>query len=356
MKHHSKPVGNLEVPYEGACQPDTLIITPTRELCIQIKEEAERICHRTPYRVCRVYGGEKAKIQLEDLAKGADLVVATPGRLKDFISREVISVAEIHVLVLDEADRMLDMGFEREVREIVESHGMPGKENRQTMMFSATFPEACQTMAKDFLYDYIWIAVGIVGSAVDTVKQTFVKVNPAAKFDEFIAILDDFYAARQNKERMLVFVNAKDTAKWLDEQLYEKKFDTGALHGNLDQTERETNLNRFRSGEIDVMVATDVAARGLDIDNVSIVVNYDVPKEIDTYIHRIGRTGRIGNEGKAVTFFSCDDSGSCLEGADMLKAYAEVLKNSAAEIPSWLQPLIDATEAGGSGGGGWGWG
>jgi len=259
----------------------------------------------------------------------------------------------VNVLVLDEADRMLDMGFESQVREIVETSGMKPKEERQTMMFSATFAESCQKMAMDYLFDHIFIAVGVIGSAVETVKQDFKKVSPAGKFEELVALLDDFYKTRQNNGRMLVFVNAKDTAKWLDEQLYDMKFQSGALHGNLDQTERETNLGRFRKGEIDIMVATDVAARGLDIENVELVVNYDMPKEKDTYIHRIGRTGRIGNDGRAMTFLSCNDD-SCLEGAELLKEIMQVIQTSNAQVPDWLQPLIDSTEQ--PSGGGWGWG
>merc|ERR1719323_1591152 len=131
------------------------------------------------------------------------------------------------------------MGFESQVREIVEKHGMPGKEDRQTMMFSATFPETVQEMAKDYLYDYVWIAVGVLNSAVDTVQQELRKVTPKGKFEELVALLDDFYTTRQSEARMLVFVNSKDGAKWLDEQLYEKKMNTGALHGNLDQADRE---------------------------------------------------------------------------------------------------------------------
>jgi len=345
MKHHSGPVGLLETPFEGECLPDTLVMTPTRELCIQIFEEAQKFCHRTPYRVARVYGGQKAKEQLPEIAKGADLLVATPGRLQDFISRGVINMSSVHVLVFDEADRMLDMGFESAVREICENHGMPGKDNRQTMLFSATFPEDIQTMAKDYMYDYIWIGVGVMNSAVETVHQELKKVSPEKKFEELIAQLDHFYANRQNQERMLVFVNAKDTAKWLDEQLYEKSFNSGALHGNLEQHEREENLRRFRKGEIDVMLATDVAARGLDIENIGVVVNYDMPRDKDTYIHRIGRTGRIGNEGKAVTFLSIDDSDMCLESVELLKELVTVMQNSKADLPDWMQSLIEATEA-----------
>lgn len=354
MKQHLNPVGAMTVPYEGPCKPEALVVTPTRELCIQIYEEAQKFCHRTNYRVTRVYGGEKPNLQMVELAKGTDLMIATPGRLQDFINREIIKVSEVHVFVLDEADRMLDMGFEPSIREIVEKHEMPGKENRQTMMFSATFPETCQKMAMEYLYEYIWIAVGVIGSAVETVQQILKKVDPKKKFEELIAILDEFYASRPGRERMLVFVNAKDTAKWLDEQLYDKKFDTGALHGNLTQEERERNLSRFRQGEIDVMVATDVAARGLDIENVAMVLNYDMPTEIDTYIHRIGRTGRIGNEGKAITFLSCEDGeGNCLEAVDKLKQLQDVMQNSNASRPDWLAGLIESAEASS---GGWSWG
>mmetsp|Transcript_108408 Transcript_108408/g.349965 ORF Transcript_108408/g.349965 Transcript_108408/m.349965 type:complete len:294 (+) Transcript_108408:2-883(+) len=250
---------------------------------------------------------------------------------------------------------MLDMGFEPQIRAIVEEHGMPTKEERQTMMFSATFPETCQKMAQDFLYDYIWIGVGVVGGAVDTVEQRLEKVSPKDKYQKLIELLDDFFTKRESENRALVFVNAKDTAKWLDEQLYEKHMDTGALHGNLTQEERERNLSRFRKGEIDVMIATDVAARGLDIANVSQVINYDMPTDIDSYIHRIGRTGRIGNQGTAITFISCDENtGDCLENVENLKKLLQVMQDSKASVPDWLEGTIEAQNS--AGGGRWRWG
>lgn len=249
-------------------------------------------------------------------------------------------------MVLDEADRMLDMGFEPQVRAIVENHGMPAKEGRQTMMFSATFPDECQKMAQDFLYDYIWIGVGIVGGAVDTVHQHLVKVSPKDKYEKLIAVLDDFFARRTEGGRALVFVNAKDTAKWLDEQLWDQKMNTGALHGNLDQTEREQALQRFRKGEIEVMIATDVAARGLDIESVTLVVNYDMPQDIDSYVHRIGRTGRIGNEGEAITFIACDEgTDACLEKVDTLRKLLQVMTDSKSEVPDWLEGTIETAGA-----------
>lgn len=236
---------------------------------------------------------------------------------------------------------MLDMGFEVQVREIVQDHGMNSKDQRQTMMFSATFPDECQRMAQDFLYDYIWIGCGIVGGAVDTVSQRLEKVQPSEKYSKLIELLDDFYLAKEKEERCLVFVNAKDTAKWLDEQLFDNHMDTGALHGNLDQQEREANLKKFRSGDMQVLIATDVAARGLDIEKVAVVINYDMPDNVDTYVHRIGRSGRIGNRGQAVTFIATDENGQPFEKLDILKKLQTIMRDAKSDAPDWLDSAID---------------
>jgi len=252
---------------------------------------------------------------------------------------------------------MLDMGFEKQIRDIVENQGMNSKEDRQTMMFSATFPEECQRMAQDFLYDYIWIGVGIVGGAVDTVTQRLDKVEAAKKYEHLIECLDTFFTSKGQGERCLVFVNSKGTAKWLDEQLYDKHFDSGALHGNLTQTERETNLKRFRTGEIEVMIATDVAARGLDIEKVSLVLNYDLPDSMDTYVHRIGRSGRIGTHGAAITFVAMEEHGQTLESVDLLRKLHGIMRDAKSEVPEWLEGVIDpnaATATSGDSWGGWG--
>ena len=238
---------------------------------------------------------------------------------------------------------MLDMGFEADVRDIVENYGMAPRDGRQSMMFSATFPEKCQIMAADYLYDYVWIATGVVGGPVETVEQVLECVAPAQKYEKLVELLDNWYASRQPTDRLLIFTNAKATAKWLDEQLWEKSFDSGALYGDLTQQERETNLRRFRQGEIDVLIATDVASRGLDIEGVSDVVNYDMPTEIDVYIHRIGRTGRIGNEGKAISFLSTEENVS-LENVSILKELVGVMQNSGKAPPQFLEGLIDNTE------------
>jgi len=209
------------------------------------------------------------------------------------------------------------------------------------MMFSATFPDECQRMAQDFLYDYIWIGCGIVGGAVDTVSQRLMKVQPSEKYGKLIEVLDEFFSKREAGDKCLVFANSKDTCKFMDEQLYEKHFDTGALHGNLTQEERETNLRRYRNGEIDVMVATDVAARGLDIEKVALVVNFDLPDSVDTYVHRIGRSGRIGNRGQAITFIATDENDKAYENLDVLKKLHGIMRDARSDVPDWLETTVD---------------
>ncbi|CAK0803236.1 unnamed protein product [Prorocentrum cordatum] len=294
------PVQKFAMPAGGPCTPDTLILSPTRELCLQIFGQALKFCHGTSFRCTRVYGKEHGKVQVQDLARGADLLVATPGRLWDWVDCGVISVKEVNSLVLDEADRMLEMQMESNIREVVEKYGMPSKEHRQTMMFSATFPERCQKLAADYMYEYIWVGVGVIGGASNTVTQHVERVAPEDKFERLTDYLYHFLENRRNHERLIVFTNSKEQAKGLDEQLFNSNFDTGALHGDLEQKEREDNLAKFRSGDIDVLIATDLASRGLDIHGVSHVVNFDLPhgdSAKDKYVQRIGRTGRIGHHG-----------------------------------------------------------
>mmetsp|Transcript_14910 Transcript_14910/g.42993 ORF Transcript_14910/g.42993 Transcript_14910/m.42993 type:complete len:913 (+) Transcript_14910:86-2824(+) len=336
MKHH-QATGKLTTPYKGPCKPDTVIMSPTRELCVQIFTEAEKFFHKTGFRAVRVYGQEAVKTQIAEIAKGADLVVATPGRLWDFVSSGIVDVTEVNCLVLDEADRMLQMALDSYMEEVITNHGMPGKENRQTMMFSATFPQECQMMASKYLYDHIYVGVGTVGGAACTISQSFIQVAPEDKYDRLLLFIDDFLEKREPGERLLVFTNSKLQAKGLDEKLFEKNVDTGALHGDLKQDEREANLEKFRKGQIDVMIATDVASRGLDIQGVSQVLNYDLPFSVDIYVQRIGRTGRIGHRGHATTFISVGKDG---QWHDNTRDQIEVLKALPGKIghdaPEWL--------------------
>merc|ERR1712217_179749 len=207
--------------------------------------------------------------------------------------------------------------------------------------------DSCQQMAQDYLYDYIWIGVGVVGGAVNTVNQNLIQVTPQDKYEKLIEIFDtQVFADHSTRKRCLVFVNAKDTAKWLDEQLYAKSFDTGALHGNLTQDEREKNLTRFRNGEIEIMVATDVAARGLDIEKIEFIINFDFPQDIDTYVHRIGRSGRIGNRGNAYSFIACDENGACVENLANLQKLKGIMTENKIEIPDWFDNILTGTSAG----------
>jgi len=348
MVTNANPIGGLETPFEGICDPDTLILTPTRELCVQIYEESRKFVHKTPYRPVRIYGGEKPGDQIKEISYGCDLMVATPGRLIDFLEKGYIRMDRCSRLVLDEGDRMLDMGFGSQVRQLVDDYHMPKNENRQTMMFSATFPDEVQELAKDFLHDYVWIAVGIVNAAVDTVKQELREVDPEEKSDQLVKILDEFCdKAVESKTSCIVFGNSKNGVQTMDEFLWEKKFDSCCLHGDLKQTERDEIMRKFRSGQCDVLLTTDLCSRGIDVDNVSLVINYDFPHDFDTYIHRIGRTGRIGREGRAISFIAKKRSlNVSMEDVGVLKKLVNCLSTTNNSIPEWLQPLIDAQEGG----------
>ncbi|XP_015778281.1 PREDICTED: probable ATP-dependent RNA helicase DDX4, partial [Acropora digitifera] len=279
--------------------PQALIISPTRELACQIYNEARKFSYETIVKTVVVYGGVSVPHQLRKIEMGCNLLVATPGRLKDFIERGKISLEKIQYLILDEADRMLDMGFEPVIRQVVEKLGMPGKCERQTLMFSATFPEEIQRLAGDFLNDYIFITVGRVGGTTSDIQQTVMDVSDEQKREKLMDLL-----SCSGSDRTLVFVESKRGADFLASLLSQEGFPTTSIHGDRLQQQREEALEDFRRGRCPVLIATNVAARGLDIDNVKHVVNYDLPSEIDEFVHRVGRTGRIGHQGKATSFFT----------------------------------------------------
>ncbi|CAD7924447.1 unnamed protein product [Amoebophrya sp. A25] len=299
--------------WQGPACPLSLVLAPTRELCSQIFDEARKLFHKSYFKVSQCYGGAEVKPQLKDLARGCDVLVATPGRLIDFIDRELVSMEYIQFLTLDEADRMLDMGFEPQIRQIVEQREMPGRDNRQTLMFSATFPREIQQLASSFLKrDYIWISVGRVGAAADTVEQRFIPIYPdrgrmdGDKLGPLYGELDGMELGE--KEKVLVFVGMKRTAAWLAGELYRRgRIGCAEIHGDLTQSERERALQNFKTGRTPVLVATEVAARGLDIPRVTKVINFDLPSQVDDYVHRIGRTGRAGNRGTAISLFNTSD-------------------------------------------------
>jgi len=324
--------------------PLALILAPTRELATQIFDESRKFSYRSRVRPCVVYGGANVGEQIRDLDRGCHLLVATPGRLVDMLERGRISLEHCRFLVLDEADRMLDMGFEPQIRRIVEQDNMMATGTRQTLMFSATFPKEIQMLARDFLHDYIFLAVGRVGSTSENITQKVVWVEEHDK-RSFLLDLLDAAGLNQTTEAepslTLVFVETKKGADQLDEYLYREGFPVTSIHGDRTQREREEALKRFRCGRSPILVATAVAARGLDIPNVKHVINFDMPSDVEEYVHRIGRTGRMGNLGLATSFFN-------EKNRNLTKDLVELIVESNQELPGWLESLAMESRSFGS--------
>jgi ATP-dependent RNA helicase DDX3X len=310
--------------------PTCIIMTPTRELALQIHVEAKRFAYKTGIIPQVVYGGDPIKDQMRELNKGCDILVATPGRLIDLLERGKISLAGVKFLILDEADRMLDMGFEPQIRQIVEKEDLPGNEGRQTLMFSATFPKEIQQLASDFLDNYIFLTVGTVGATSSFITQKIEFVEEQDKKDVLLGLL------KTKEGRTLVFVETKRSADELEYFLYKQGLKADSIHGDRTQQERLQSLNAFKSGETSILVATSVAARGLDIDGVTHVINYDLPSACDDYVHRIGRTGRKGNSGLATSFYNDKNK-------NIMKDLVKLLDQAEQEIPSWLIKEMEYT-------------
>ncbi|KAI2660133.1 putative ATP-dependent RNA helicase DDX4 [Labeo rohita] len=310
-------------------EPEAIIVAPTRELINQIYLEARKFAYGTCVRPVVVYGGINTGYTIREVLKGCNILCGTPGRLLDIIGRGKVGLSKLRYLVLDEADRMLDMGFEPDMRKLVGSPGMPSKEDRQTLMFSATYPEDIQRMAADFLkVDYIFLAVGVVGGACSDVEQTIVQVDQYSKRDQLLELLRS-----TGNERTMVFVETKRSADFIATFLCQEKISTTSIHGDREQREREKALSDFRTGQCPVLVATSVAARGLDIEHVQHVVNFDLPSSIDEYVHRIGRTGRCGNIGRAVSFFNPESD------TPLARSLVKVLSGAKQEVPKWLEEI-----------------
>ena len=275
-----------------------LVLTPTRELAIQIDECCRDYARYTPIRHCVIFGGVNQRPQVDALQKGVDLLVATPGRLLDLIGQGYVTLDTIRFFVLDEADRMLDMGFIHDIRRILPL--LP--ERRQTLFFSATMPESIAALAAKILRNPVLVTVTPPASVVETIAQT---VHFAEKAEKSQLLIDLLSAS--DAQQVLVFSRTKHGADKLAKILNRAGIRSCAIHGNKSQNARVKAMNDFKSGECRVMIATDIAARGIDIDQLPLVINYEPPEVAETYVHRIGRTGRAGHEGAAWSFCSEDE-------------------------------------------------
>ncbi|MDB5047731.1 MAG: ATP-dependent helicase DbpA [Fibrobacteres bacterium] len=269
-----------------------LVLCPTRELCLQVSQELRKLArYLGNTKVVPLYGGQAMALQKEALGNGAHILVGTPGRIKDHLARENLSLGSVRTLVLDEADRMLDMGFLGDITEII-SVTPPG---RQTLMFSATFPEDIQVLSGRFQRNPVHIRIESEPGSPD-IDQKFLICEKDGKLEGAASLL-----SRLKPKSAILFCNTKVAAKEAFQYLFDLGFGVAALHGDLEQRDREQILMRFRHGSCRVLVATDVAARGLDIEDLAAVINFEVPHDMETYVHRIGRTGRAGNTGYAIT-------------------------------------------------------
>ncbi|XP_017666789.1 PREDICTED: probable ATP-dependent RNA helicase DDX4 isoform X3 [Lepidothrix coronata] len=317
-------------------EPECIITGPTRELVNQIFLEARKFVYGTCIRPVVVYGGTQIGHSVHQVMQGCNILCATPGRLLDIIGRGKISLHNVKYLVLDEADRMLDMGFGSEMKKLISFPDMPQKDKRQTLMFSATFPEEVQRLAGEFLKtDFLFVVVGHVGGACSDVQQNILQVSQYLKRDKLMEILRS-----TGNERTMVFVDTKKKADFIACFLCQENIPATSIHGDREQREREIALQDFRSGKCPVLVATSVAARGLDIESVQNVINFDLPSTIEEYVHRIGRTGRCGNTGKAVCFFDNDSDGH------LAQSLIKVLSDAQQEVPLWLTEVAFESERG----------
>lgn len=278
-------------------QVRALIISPTRELAEQIHESIIMLGRQTGLRSLTVYGGVSMNMQIQKLSRGADIVVACPGRLLDHIQQLTIELKHLELLVLDEADHMFDMGFLPDLRRILGF--IP--EKRQTLLFSATMPNEIRKLAKNILRDPVTVQVGNTEAAV-TVTHALYPVAQQLKTRLLRKLLE-----RTNAESVLIFTRTKHRAKRLGEQLEKSGYRATSLQGNLSQNRRQAALNGFRDGKFQILVATDIAARGIDVSQISHVINYDIPDTPEAYVHRIGRTGRAAKSGDAFTLVSDED-------------------------------------------------
>lgn len=296
-----------------------LVITPTRELALQIGESFTTYGRHTNVNNTVIFGGVGQGSQTRALRHGVDVLVATPGRLLDLMEQGFITLKNIEYFVLDEADRMLDMGFIHDIKKIIAK--LPSR--RQSLFFSATMPEKIVQLSQTILYDPVKVEVSPVSSTAETIQQYLYYTNKSSKKELLIHILQD-----NNMDQVLLFSRTKHGADRIARNLAKKKVSAAAIHGDKAQNQRQKALAQFKAGNVRVLVATDIAARGIDIDKLKYVINYDIPNESETYVHRIGRSGRAGEEGTAISLCEPEENVFIRDIETLIRKQIEVVRDN----------------------------
>lgn len=333
----------IELLEENVKHVQALVLTPTRELAIQVAEEIHSLRGKKKLNVVPIYGGQSINLQLRSLKKGVDIVIGTPGRVQDHLDRGTLKLGKISFLVLDEADEMLNMGFLEDVKNIMEHTS----EQKRTMLFSATMPKEIMHIATRYMGEFDEFKVTKGQLTVTQTDQIYFEVSAANKFEALCRIIDieeDFFG--------LVFCRTKKDVDNIANHLIERGYDADALHGDISQPQREKILNKFKKHLINVLVATDVAARGIDVQDLTHVINFALPQDAESYVHRIGRTGRAGKEGNAITFITPEEYRklryiSRETKTDIRKAklpdVKDVIKTKKIRIRNILKDLVEAS-------------
>ncbi|XP_040522656.1 probable ATP-dependent RNA helicase DDX43 [Gallus gallus] len=305
------------IPKDKRGGPGMLVLAPTRELALQVEAECLKYTYKGFKSIC-IYGGGDRKAQINVVTKGVDIVIATPGRLNDLQMNNFINLKSITYLVLDEADRMLDMGFEPQIMKIL----IDVRPDRQTVMMSATWPDGVRRLAKSYLRNPMIVYVGTLDlAAVNTVEQKVIVINE----EEKKAFMENFIDSMKPKDKAIIFVGKKSTADDIASDLGVQGVPVQSLHGDREQCDREQALDDFKKGKVRILVATDLASRGLDVHDITHVFNFDFPRNIEEYVHRVGRTGRAGRTGKAVTLITKKDWKAASELIDILQRAKQVV-------------------------------
>ena len=303
----------------GKRKISSLIVTPTRELAIQIGESISAYAKYTTIKNTVIFGGVKQGTQTNALQKGVDILVATPGRLLDLMNQGYISLADVKYFVLDEADRMLDMGFIHDIKKLLAR--LP--KQRQSLFFSATMPKSIVTLSSEILNRPEKVSVNAVSSTAETIQQHLYVTNKSSKMDLLLHILEN-----KEIEQVLLFSRTKHGANRIVRKLQKEKIGAAAIHGDRSQNQRQKALKDFKDGNVRVLVATDIAARGIDIDKLRYVINYDIPNEPETYVHRIGRCGRAGEEGVSISMTDAEENSYIRDIEKLIKQKIQIVDDN----------------------------